>query len=271
MIQTYLQYQEKVKNLTPRTCGEYRKDLGVFCTWLERRGRKLTEVTKSTVDAYLMDEHDRGMQPETIKKRLTAVRMFYQWAWHEGIVKENPARFCQPPKREEKLPRTADVRQLDKYLATPITSARSARVHLLVSLLLETGLRLTEALGIQWDDINQDRRSIYVYGKGRKQRVVFYGERTRHFLDACVVMGDHLLTFQSERRLREELSDEVGEYVPGIHPHMLRHTFATALLNHGMALKDVSVLMGHAHESTTERYARIALDRQQSEYSRHIF
>lgn len=271
MIHSFLEYQEKVKNLSPRTCGEYRKDLGVFCTWLQQRGRKLTEVNKSTVDAYLMDEHDRGMEPVTIKKRLTAVRMFYQWAAHEGIVSENPARFCQSPKRVEKLPKTADVGQLDKYLRTPIFGAQSARVHLLVALLMETGLRLTEALSIRRRDIDQNSNSITVYGKGRKERVVFFGARTARMLEGCPAMGDHLLEFSSERELRRELADEVGGYVNGVHPHMLRHTFACALINNGMALKDVSVLMGHAHVTTTERYARVALQRQHSEYKRYMF
>lgn len=271
MIQSYLEYQEKVKNLSPRTCGEYRKDLGVFCAWLESRGRKLTEVTKATVDAYLMDEHERGMQPETIKKRLSAVRNFYQWAKHEGIVSENPAWFCQSPKRVEKLPKTADVAQLDKYLGTPIFDDQSARVHLLVALLMETGLRLTEALSIRRCDIDMSSRCIVIFGKGRKERVVFYGERTARMLQGMPPMGDHVLEFSSERQLRRELTDEVGVYVDGVHPHMLRHTFATALLNNGIALKDLSVLMGHAHVTTTERYARVALVRQHAEYSRYMF
>lgn len=271
MIRSFLEYQEKVKNLTPRTCGEYRKDLGVFVTWLQQRGRKLTDVNKSTVDAYLMDEHDRGMQPETIKKRLTAVRMFYQWAKHEGLVTDNPAWFCQSPKRVEKLPKTASVTQLDNYLSTPIFDDRSGRIHLLVALLMETGLRLTEALSIRPCDIDFKSRCVVIYGKGRKERYVFFGHRTARFLQGLSPMGGHLLEFSSERELRRELTDEVGSFCPGIHPHMLRHTFATALLNNGMALKDVSVMMGHAHVTTTERYARVALIRQQTEYSKYMF
>lgn len=271
MIKSFLEYQAKVKNLTPRTCGEYRKDLGVFAAWLQLRGRKLTEVSKSTVDAYLMDLHDRGMQPETIKKRLTAVRMFYQWAWHDGLMAENPARFCQSPKPALKLPRTAEVSQLDNYLGTPISSSRSARVHLLVALLLETGMRLSEAMDVRWRDIDRHQRMITIWGKGRKQRIVFFGKRTADLLEVLPSMGDHLLNFSCERRLREELSDEVGRYVKGIHPHMLRHTFATAMLNAGCPLKDVSVLMGHAHVTTTERYARVAINRLQTQYTNYQF
>lgn len=271
MIKAYLEYQEKVKNLSVRTRQEYRKDLKVWAAWLKLRHLNLRQVTKAQIDAYLMDEHERGMKPETIKKRLTAVRVFYEWAWREGYTKENPARWCQSPKGEQRLPKTASVAQLDAYLNSPIQSLRSERVHLLVALLLETGLRLSEALNVRWRDIDSEQQTIHVVGKGRKERVVFYGHRLSALLDRCVPMGDHILTWRSDRRLREDLRNEVGDYVEGIHPHMLRHTYATALLNQGCPLKDVSVLMGHAHVTTTERYTRVATERLQTQYNNYQF
>lgn len=269
MIQAYLKYQRGVKNLTPRTLQEYRKELRMFATWAKERRFEIKSMTKARIDAFLMDEHERGMRPETIKKRLTAVRMFYQWAWHEGLISENPARFCQSPKGEQRLPKTANVGMIDSYLRTPIRSEKSARVHTVVALLLETGLRVGEAMSVTWDEVDMEQHTITVWGKGRKERIVFFGRRTAEILSAAPRHSQYVLPYTSDRRLREEMSDEVGRYVEGIHPHMLRHTFATALLNNGCPLKDVSVLMGHAHVTTTERYARVAVDRLQTQYTNY--
>lgn len=269
MITTYLTYCEKVKNLTPRTLEEYKKDLHVFTEWLDERHATLRQVTKTTVDAYLMDEHDRGMKPETIKKRLTAVRMFFQWASREGYMAENPAKWCQSPKNAQTLPKVADSSALDIYLNTPILGPRSLRVHKLVSLLLDTGLRLGEAMRLTWADVDPTTQTIRVTGKGRKERYVFFGHRFAKYVDPTALMSDYVLQFDGERTLRRELSAEVGRYVPGIHPHMLRHTFATSLLNNGCPLKDCSVLMGHAHVATTERYTHVALSRIKTAYEQY--
>ena len=271
MIYTFIEFQKKVKNLSTRTVTEYQKELRVFTDWLQARNCELRNVTKAQVDAFVMDEHDRGMKATTIKKRISVVRSFYAWAVHEGYVKDNPARFCQSPKGEKRLPRVAEVEAIDAYLRTPIRSSRSARVHLICSLLLETGLRLREAMGLKWSDINREQHMIVVTGKGRKERVAFYGKRTAEWLDRTQGMGDFVVPYASERRLREDLVNEVGGYVEGIHPHMLRHTYATALLNKGCALKDVSVLMGHAHVSTTEIYTRVATERLRSQYATYQF
>lgn len=271
MIKAYLEYSEKVKNLSNRTVNEYRKELRGWKEWLEHRGLSLKEVTKSTVDAFVMDEHERGMKPETIKKRVTAIRSFYQWTKREGITTENPARWCQSPKSERPMPKVASVAALDEYLRQPVETERAERVHLLVAILLETGVRLSEALGIRWYDIDTELQRIKVYGKGRKERFVYYGNRTKRELSMTQVISPYVLNFTGERELRRELSDEVSEYVEGIHPHMLRHTFATALLNKGCPLKDVSELMGHAHVATTERYTHVAHQHISEQYKQYLF
>lgn len=261
MINEYLEYQAKVKNLSARTVNEYRKELKVFVGWATKYKLRWSTLTKEDVDAFVMSQHDEGMKPTTIKKRITVVRNLLQWATNEGMLSENVAKYVQSPKNRPSLPKTANVEKLDEYLSTPVRNDQSARIHVMVALMLESGLRLSEALAVRWEDLNQHDRSIKVRGKGGKERIAFFGQRTFDALALMGYQGETILNFSSERQCRRELTEEVGDYVEGIHPHMLRHTFATAMVNNGAPLKDISVLMGHTHAATTEIYTRVAVPR----------
>lgn len=258
MIPEYLEYQAKVKNLSARTVNEYRKDLKVFVSWAAAQQLRWSTLTKADIDRYVMSQHDAGMTPATIKKRITAVRMLLQWAYRVQILPENVAQYVQSPKNDANLPTTAEVEQIDAYLSTPVTSERSARIHALAAIILESGLRLTEALHLKWRDLEGGTRTIKVRGKGGKERITIYGDRTQRALAELEYKSDLVFNFSSERECRREMTEEMAQYIPGVHPHMLRHTFATALVNNGANLKDISTLMGHAHTTTTEVYTRVA-------------
>lgn len=258
MIPEYLEYQAKVKNLSARTVNEYRKDLKVFVSWAAAQQLRWSTLTKSDIDRYVMSQHDAGMKPATIKKRITAVRMLLQWAYREQILPQNVAQYVQSPKNAANLPTTAEVEQIDAYLSTPVTSERSARIHALAAIILESGLRLTEVLHLKWRDLEGGVRTIKVRGKGGKERITFYGDRTQRALAELEYKGENVFNFSSERECRREMTEEMGQYIEGVHPHMLRHTFATAMVNNGANLKDISTLMGHAHTTTTEVYTRVA-------------
>lgn len=269
MIKEFLEYQQKVKNLSARTISEYGKELRVFVGWAQNEGLRWSTLTKEDVDAFIMNQHDEGMKPATIKKRVTVVRNLLQWAVREKLLTENVAKYCQSPKNVQALPKTADVAKLDEYLSTPVKTPQSARIHLLVALMMETGLRLSEVLNLKWSDLEGGVRTVRVLGKGGKERITFYGDRTQKAFETADLRCEHVVEFTSERQCRRELTNEVGDYVEGIHPHMLRHTFATAMINKGANLKDIGTLMGHAHTTTTEIYTRVAVPRLKFSYEHY--
>ena len=133
------------------------------------------------------------MSARTIRKRVEVLRLIYEWALHLGLVYENPARYSQTPKIREELPKAADGAKIREYLDKPMRTAEDLQVHFLLSLILETGLRIGEALAVRGEDVDRENRSIRVRGKGAKERIVFYGHLTalHDIQDSRQVLSSH--------------------------------------------------------------------------------
>lgn len=272
MIKDFIKYQEQVRGLSPRTCHEYEKELHAFASWARMYGLRWSKIQKQDIDRHTAWMHERGLKAPTIKKRVCALRALYRWALHEGMMSENPARWCQTPRIGERLPKSASITGIDAYLKTKAGTQKEAKMHVAVALLVETGMRLGELMNVRTCDFNKENKSLRVTGKGNKERIVYYGRRSAQALNMYERnTRGHLFDGWTDEGLRWEMYRQLGKFCPRVHPHQLRHTFATEMLNQGMDLKTLSVLLGHSSVMTTEIYARAAEKRIAEQYQTFKF
>ena len=264
MITTFITYQKQVRGLSPRTCEEYEKSLRSFSQWASPQHLRWSIVTKQDIDRWTADQSKAGIAPRTIKARMSALRTFYSWLVHEGKMSESPARWCSTPKVAQALPHPADLGAIDNWLSKPAKTAKEGEMKMLTAILVETGIRLSEALALTVSDFKDGGLSIM--GKGRRERIVFYGQRT---MDACRNYwhgGKQLFTL-SPVEARYLMYETLGREVPGVHPHQLRHTFACYMLNAGMELSSVSQLLGHSNINTTRIYTQASTNNLHDQYN----
>lgn len=257
MIQQFLDYQSKQKGLSIQTCEGYEKDLRHFAQYASKRGLRWSTISSSDIDTYVQDERARGMQPRTIKKRVEVIRLLYSWMIKRSMLDHNPAWYTETPKVSDTLPKAADSAKIEQYLASPITGRNSYVIHALVALIYETGLRIGEVLSLRGTDINLQRRSIRIAGKGGTERYVYFSDLAASYCEVMTKAGNNIIFRQTDIEYRYMMISEL----PGVHPHAIRHAFACRQLNAGMPLKDLSVLMGHKHQQTTEIYAKMDTNR----------
>lgn len=263
MIQEYINYLQYNKGYSVQTCTEYRKDLEKFVQWL--RGSTQIErwgmVTKDVIDSWVYYMSVNDMAACTIKRRVSALRGLYQYAWVKGLCTDNPAKYVSTPKKGHRLPKTADV---DKLWQAIRNTATEAETKLALAIMAETGVRLGELLEMRVNDVNLGERSIVVRGKGNKERKVYYGDMTAELISCCVVIGGGLLISSSARELRYKVHAATGAS-----PHNIRHVWATMMLNNGCPLESISKLMGHASVKTTEIYAEVATATLAADYNKY--
>lgn len=265
MIQEFLTYQRDIKGLAAQTVEGYEKELRHFIRYAQKKGLRWSSITRQDIDAYTASEGARGMKPRTIRRRVEVLRLLFTWAIHKGILTENPAQYSQTPKIRESLPKAADGEAIRRYLGTPMLTAEDLQTHFMVALMLETGMRFGEVLKLEGRDIDREQRTIRVTGKGAKERLVFYGKETEALLQHYVNVEERL-TYGTERECRYMIYRHAGRFCPRIHPHAIRHTFATEQLAKGMKLKTLSTLLGHTNIATTEIYAKATAEVLATEY-----
>lgn len=269
MIQEYLTYLEKNRNYSDNTIRAYRIDLQEFVKYAKTEGWRWSTLTKQHIDQYVAALHDH-YEPKTINRRISSLRSMLQWAMRQNYLSQNPARFVQSQKLATTLPETADREALISYLSTPANTEQSEIIHALIALLLDTGIRLQEAIDIKCEDVNVKERSITIHGKGNKQRMVYFTDRTiEHNLPTANRRKGYLLPIENQQTLRYMMYDELRG-TTHTHPHAIRHLWATDMIANGASLQAVSTLMGHKSVKTTERYTHIANTWVQAQYHNHI-
>jgi integrase/recombinase XerD len=266
---------------SPRTVDAYRRDL----LDLQRRlGRPVASAGTDELNSYLAQLRADGLSPATISRRISAARSFFAHQVMLGARADNPAAEVEPPRRRPKLPRTLSPREAERLIeAAAGTTPRALRDAALVELLYGAGLRVSEAVGLERAGVDLDERLVRCTGKGDKQRVVPIGRsaadalrrylsRGRPYLDRrhrpelfLNAQGGALTragAFLILRRLAEKAGLEPGR----IHPHLLRHSFATHLLEGGADLRSVQEMLGHADLATTELYTHVTDKRRRESY-----
>ena len=267
--------------LAPRTIEAYRRDLIAFGNWFVK---PMAEVQREDVERYLADLRAQGLASTTIARRAAALRSFLRHQVLIGARPDNPAAEVGLPKRTRRLPRTLSPGEAERLVeAAQGTTPRALRDRALVELLYGAGLRVSEAVGLERGGVDLEGRLVRATGKGDKERIVPLGRqavdalrrylgRGRPFLDRrhrpelfLNAQGGGLTragAFLILRRLAEKAGLEPGR----VHPHLLRHSFATHLLEGGADLRSVQEMLGHADLATTELYTHVTDKRRRETY-----
>lgn len=259
MITQFLNYQRTIKSASACTLQAYEKDLRQFVAWYRDYSDhpKWSAVSRADLQAYVEYLCVQGLVPTTVGRKVSALRSFFNYLMTIDALPENPCRYVQSPKRGKPLPKTVQLDEVAATLADPVVDLRT---KLMIALLVETGVRISELLAMNTADFCKADRSIRVSGKGAKQRVVYYGDRSRALLNAVVGFHQGRIFECSAREARYAIHDALARHsdAPQLSPHVLRHTFATSMLNDGAPLAAISKLLGHESVKTTEVYAQLA-------------
>ena len=285
------------RNVSPHTVRAYESDLGQFAGFLARRaGGRRGQIGTAAFDEdgtreFLAELHQRGNSRASAARRLSALRSFARYLLREGRLRVDPTALVGAPRREETLPAHLGLQEMDRLLAAPDAGTPAGRRDsAILELFYASGLRLSELVGLDLEDVNVSGRVVRVRGKGGKERLVPFnrtaadairrmlqdaasprpsgpqasrrarerGEPRRHAL-FLNLRGGRLTTRSVDRIVRRYVREAaIGQ---GISPHALRHTFATHLLQAGADLRAIQELLGHANLSTTQRYTHLDVGR----------
>ncbi len=276
VIERFLDNLWAERGLSDNSLQSYRHDLLHLLSRLAARGKALTEASREDILAILAAEIQQGKSPRSLSRYLSAYRQFFGWLVREGKIDSDPVALIESPKTGRGLPKALTEEQVESLLATPDTgTALGLRDKAMLELMYATGLRVSELVGLGLSNINLNQGVVRVIGKGQKERLVPIGDEAHESLNAYLsgsrpellqgVQTDYVfVTTRKSGMTRQAFWYMVRRYaklcdVSGkLSPHMLRHSFATHLLNHGADLRVVQLLLGHSDLSTTQIYTHIA-------------
>jgi integrase/recombinase XerC len=267
------------RNDSPHTLRNYHADLREFSAYFSPPGAAspgLQSFDLHSLREWLAHLYDREQKPATIRRKLASVRALFRFLSREHRIETDPARLLRLPKMPKTLPQTPNEEVVnalvDARLPSNMERLYPGRDRLLLELLYGCGLRVSEAVGLNLDDLDRGQRWLRVRGKGRKERQVPYGSKANIALESWLadrrLDGDSRALFLNHHggRLTDRGARNIvkfyAAYVVGdssIHPHTLRHAFATHLLSGGADLRAIQELLGHSRLSTTQKYTQVSL------------
>jgi integrase/recombinase XerC len=267
------------RNDSPHTLRNYGADLDEFLHYFSPPGVKppgIESIDLLSLREWLGHLYERDQKPATIRRKLASLRSLFRFLSREHRIEGDPARLLRLPKMPKTLPEAPNAEvtnaMVDGSLREDLERPYPARDRLLLELLYGCGLRVSEAVGLNLEDFDRSERWVRIRGKGKKERQVPYGlkasealdiylEKRQAGVDPQVLFLNHRLRRLSDRGARN-IVKFYGTYVAGdssIHPHTLRHAFATDLLSSGADLRAIQELLGHARLSTTQKYTHVSL------------
>jgi len=312
-VAKYLEYLQSVKNSSPHTVLNYRKDLEQFLAYLSPPGVRppaLDGVTHSMIREFVAHLHEHGLAKSSVARKLAALRSFFKYCVRKDQLTENPARLVPTPKLPKRIPSVLSAEEMNGFLnqlggvgepgpcghalakknAKPGRSTRVEeglllrRDRALLELLYAAGLRVSELTGLNLADMEQRERILRVRGKGNKERIVPYGAKAQEALEKYWPLRERLLdqtdrtssrkdphaeavflNYAGRRLTQRSVGRIVKKYVRianvnwDLHPHSLRHAFATHLLADGADLRAIQELLGHQSLSTTQKYTHASI------------
>ena len=278
----------RLQNASPHTLRNYASDLEQFASYFSPPGQHPpapAEFTVLQVREWLGDLYKRRLSPVTVRRKLAAVRSLFQFLAKNGSVPANIARLVKTPKAPQRLPAVPTAEQTNELInavaADKLERPFPERDRLIFELLYGCGLRISELVGLNLDDFDLREQWIRVRGKGRKERQVPYGTTAaaalEKYLEVRVIkprdralLANHLGTRLSDRGARGivKLYARLVSGDASLHPHSLRHAFATHLLADGADLRAIQELLGHARLATTQKYTQVSLTDLMAVYDR---
>jgi integrase/recombinase XerD len=288
-IALFLDMLAAERGARPNTLAAYRSDLEDFSAYAASAGKQLADATSDDIRNYLGDLSGRGLAPSSVARKLSAVRQLYRFLYAERYRADDPAAILEGPKRGRALPKTLSVGEVDRLIGqaredadepdlSPAERRRTARLYCLLELLYATGLRVSELIALPASAARRDQRMLMVRGKGGKERMVPLNDAARRAMARYRSLlkeagetdpvwlfpsfgQDGHLTRQHFARELKALAAKCGLRTGAVSPHVLRHAFASHLLQNGADLRVVQTLLGHSDISTTQIYTHILEER----------
>ena len=276
------------KGLADLTLDAYQQDLLQFSRWLTRRQQKLFAADQSSIQQFLAERFANGVSARSNARLLSTLKQYYRYLIRVGDRQDNPTALISAPKINRSLPQSLGETDIENLLEAPdLDSNYGLRDRCMLELMYSSGLRVSELVGLQLNQINTNLGLVRLIGKGNKERVIPVGEEALHWLARYVKLArpglqsaksinDALfLSSRGSAITRQAFWQNIKKHLlkAGVKtvfsPHSLRHAFATHLLNHGADLRTVQMLLGHSSLSTTQIYTHIAQSRLQSIHAQH--
>lgn len=285
-LDTFIDHLWLEDGLSKNTLESYRTDLSQFNVWLAKNNSYLLEANQADIQQYLAVKFPQS-KPRSISRLIASMRRFYRYALRENLIKTDPTLQIESPKLPRSLPKSLNEQEVEDLLNAPDTNQPiGLRDRAMLELLYASGLRVSELVGVKVNEVSTQDGVVRVTGKGSKTRLVPMGEEAADWITKYLKQArpeilqkrlcDALfVTSRAEAMTRQAFWYLIKRYalVAGItkhmSPHVLRHAFATHLLNHGADLRVVQMLLGHADISTTQIYTHVARERLKALHSMH--
>lgn len=287
MVAGYLDYLRDVRRMSPHTLESYARDLGTLSAFAERKARPVDALDRRDLEAFVRELMSSGLAPRSVARSVAAVRGFYRFLLAEKKIAADPAEDLRAPRAWPALPKHLDLEAVDRLLAQPDPSTpRGLRDKALIELLYATGLRVSELLSLKPGDVQLDAGYLTCIGKGDKERLVPLGHEAADWVRRYAAEGRGALLrgrktpwlFVNAKgggrlsrvgfwKILKEYGIKAG-VARGLSPHVLRHSFATHLLERGADLRAIQMMLGHADLSTTQIYTHVLEARLRAVYDK---
>jgi integrase/recombinase XerD len=288
LLDAYLDHLRVERGLARNTLEAYSRDLTEFIRWVdENLGRSLRDVREEDVRFYFLGKKQEGLSARSLRRKASSIRGLYRFLQKEGTLDQDPTELLEVPRPGVPLPRDLTLDEVDRLLAQPDPAEPlGIRDQAMLELLYATGLRVSELLALRLNDINLEVGYVVAYGKGKKERLVPVGEvaleKLKEYLNsarpglaksgrvpyAFLNRSGRRLSRQGFWKLLHRYALRAGISSP-VTPHVLRHSFATHLLERGADLRSVQLMLGHASISTTQIYTHLNREKLKQIYQRH--
>ncbi|KGO98403.1 tyrosine recombinase XerC [Novilysobacter defluvii] len=264
----YLEHLAVERRMSPHTLDGYRRDLAALEQWAGEEGRALESLDANAIRAFVAAGHRGGLSARSLQRRLSACRGYFDWLLRQGRIPANPAAGVRGPKAPRKLPQVLDPDEAKALVEVPVDAPLGLRDRALLELFYSSGLRLSELCNLRWRDLDLDDGLVTVLGKGSRQRSVPVGSHARQALaewrastgagaaDPVFPGRNGPITPRAVQLRLRKLAQQQGLF-KRVHPHLLRHSFASHVLESSGDLRGVQELLGHADIATTQVYTHL--------------
>ena len=283
-VEEFLSWMASERGRSRNTLVAYRRDLTGYCVWLVAQHSSLSAVDRVLLDQFVQARRASGSAPSSVARQLAAIRMLHRFLAEEAVRPDNPSADVEGVRVPAGIPHPLSEAEIGALLAAVVaTDPASLRDRALLEFLYATGARISEACGLSLGDLDRDNRLVRLFGKGAKERIVPFGRAAAATLDEWLASGRHhleparwarrgdqeavFLNTRGSRLSRQAawaIVKKYGECVglaDKLSPHVLRHSCATHLLDHGADLRIVQEMLGHASISTTQVYTKVSQER----------
>jgi len=289
LLDAYLTHLTVERRLASNSIEGYARDLNGLAEFARKRGSDLDRLSRLDLEAFVRELMAEGRSPRSVARAVACYRGFFRFLVIDGRVKTNPADDLRPPRSWKVLPRYLSVDDIDRLMAQPtVDTPRGLRDRALIELLYATGMRVSELVSLRPADVNLDASYLTCTGKGSKQRIVPIGDEAADWVRKYVQRarpallgkrksprlfvnargGGPGLTRVGFWKILKGYAFQAGLAKKGLSPHLLRHSFATHLLERGADLRAIQMMLGHADLSTTQIYTHVLEQRMRSVYDR---